>query len=77
MNKMADKLHSKKWIIHNTWFQQYLKSDSHDWHTHGETHFSNIYFVELPSKSLATEIFKHKKLKLKSGDLLTFPSSSQ
>jgi hypothetical protein len=74
MNKIADKLHSKKWIIHNSWFQQYLKSDSHDWHTHVKSNFANVYFVELPNKCLGTEIFKYKKLKVKTGDLLTFPA---
>jgi hypothetical protein len=74
MYEIADKLHCKNWTIINGWFQQYLKSDSHHWHTHGRCHFTNVYFVELPSKSLATEIFKYKKLKVETGDLLTFPA---
>ena len=74
MFKIASKLHSKEWKIHNCWFQQYLKSDQHKWHTHEKSNFTNVYFVELPCKSLATEIFKHKKLKVKTGDLLTFPA---
>jgi len=35
---------------------------------------SNVYFVELPSKSLGTEILNHGKLDLNEGDLLTFPA---
>jgi hypothetical protein len=73
MNEIAIKLYSKNWVIHNCWFQQYLKSDYHQWHTHQATNFTNIYFVELPDNSLATEIFKHRKLKIKEGDLITFP----
>jgi len=74
MNKIANKLHSKEWVIHNGWFQQYLKLGNHEWHTHPESHFTNVYFVELPHKSLVTEIYKHKKIKVEQGDLLTFPA---
>lgn len=74
MDKITSKLHCKDWIIHNFWFQQYLKLDHHNWHTHESSNFTNVYFVELPNKSLGTEIFNHKKLKLKEGDLLTFPA---
>ena len=74
MNKIAAELHSKEWSIQNGWFQQYLKSGNHGWHTHPQSHFTNVYFVELPHKSLATEIFKHKKIKVEQGDLLTFPA---
>jgi hypothetical protein len=74
MNKIAHKLHSKEWTIHNGWFQQYLKLENHGWHTHQTAHFANVYFVELPNKSLATEIYKLKKINVKEGDLLTFPA---
>ena len=74
LNKIALDLNSEKWIIHNTWFQQYLNSNYHDWHTHSGCQFTNVYFVELPDKSLITEIFNNKKINLNEGDLLTFPS---
>jgi len=74
MNEIALKLYSNSWNIHNFWFQQYLKSDQHTWHTHQGANFTNVYFVELPNKSLATEIYKCKKLNVKEGDLLTFPA---
>jgi hypothetical protein len=74
MSTIAFKLFSKKWIIHNGWFQQYSKSNIHTWHTHPTSQFSNVYFVSLPKKSLITEIFNHEKLDLEEGDLLTFPS---
>jgi len=74
MDKIALKLYSKKWNIHNFWFQQYLKSDKHTWHTHPDSQFTNVYFVELPDESLITQILGHKKIKVKEGDLLTFPA---
>lgn len=74
LNEIAKKLHSEKAVIDNIWFQQYKKNDEHSWHTHGLSNFSNVYFVELPLKSLATEILNVKDLNLNEGDLLTFPS---
>ena len=74
MDEISLKFNSKNWIIHNCWFQQYLKSNTHVWHTHHSSHFTNVYFVELPDKYLVTEIYEHKKLNVKEGDLLTFPA---
>jgi len=74
MYKISLKLFSKDWVIHNGWFQQYCKSDYHNLLTHAGANFANVYFVELPDKSLATEIYKNKNLNLKEGDLLTFPA---
>jgi hypothetical protein len=73
MDKIAIILDSKKWNINNGWFQQYTKSEGHEWHTHAKTNFTNVYFVELPSTSLGTEILNYQKLDLKEGDLLTLP----
>ena len=74
MLKIAFELKSKTCKIDNIWFQQYNKLSSHSWHTHEFAHFTNVYFVELPTKSLATEILDIKKLDLNEGDLLTFPA---
>jgi hypothetical protein len=74
MGDLALKLHSKKCSIQNGWFQQYKKSAFHGWHTHPKCNFTNVYFVELPDKSLATEILGHGKFDLNEGDLFTFPS---
>ena len=73
MDKLAIALKSKNWLINNGWFQQYEQSKSHSWHTHAKTNFTNVYFIELPNKSLGTEILNHEKLDLNEGDLLTFP----
>jgi hypothetical protein len=74
MLKISKEFKSKKCEIDNIWFQQYYKSDLHRWHTHAKCHFTNVYFVELPCKSLGTEILDQEKLDLHEGDLLTFPS---
>tara|TARA_R110000803_G_C11784309_1_gene297075 strand:+ start:40 stop:558 length:519 start_codon:yes stop_codon:yes gene_type:complete len=66
--------------IINMWFQQYQQNDTHHWHTHINSHFSCVYFVELPDTNIKTEIQsfykkKHKiNYKVKEGDILTFPS---
>jgi len=74
MKELALKLHSKNWTIHNGWFQQYKKSDTHAWHTHGGSNFTNVYFIELPDKSLGTEVLGFEKFDLNEGDLFTFPA---
>lgn len=74
MLKLADQLNSKNWKIHNGWFQQYHKLENHSWHVHGGANFTNVYFIELPSDDLGTEILNHKKINVKEGDLLTFPA---
>ena len=74
MLKITQELKSKRFTISNAWFQQYYKFDVHPWHTHPDCQFTNVYFVELPLKSLGTEILDEEKLDLNEGDLLTFPS---
>ena len=72
--EISVKLNAKKIQIANLWFQQYNKNSIHQWHTHPQCHFTNIYFIELPSKSLGTEILNHSNLDLNVGDLITFPA---
>tara|TARA_R100000742_G_C4205126_1_gene33099 strand:- start:94 stop:612 length:519 start_codon:yes stop_codon:yes gene_type:complete len=79
MFKLTKKMKHKTWGIHNFWFQQYEKKGYHNWHTHGSTQFSNVYFLELPDKKYGTEFLnvvtnKKFKINVKEGDLLTFPS---
>lgn len=74
LSNIANKLNSYNWEVDYYWFQQYHQNDFHDWHTHTNCQFTNIYYVELPNKELATEIFNHEPLKIKEGDLVSFPS---
>ena len=81
MNKMSKYFKSDKWTIPNVWFQQYYKSEYHDWHMHSSCQFTNVYFVELPSNKNKTEIFNlltnktFEYVDIKEGDILTIPST--
>ncbi len=64
--------------VANQWFQQYLRHDTHSWHTHPGSDLSIIYYVELPAYS-ATEFLDTASNKVSSfpvqeGDLIIFPS---
>ena len=67
--------------IHNMWFQSYYKKDNHNWHIHEGTHWTNVYFLELPNKKFKTELydpFKKKiidNIEIKEGTLLSFPAN--
>ena len=67
-------------MIHNCWYQQYIKNNFHSWHTHGGCNLSSVYYVELPSNKYQTEFFDTIKKsyinvgKVEEGDILTFPS---
>ena len=65
--------------INNVWFQQYYNTDSHFTHSHPGTHFTNVYYVELPHKSQRTEIYDPVSKQFFSwdvneGDILTMPA---
>jgi len=66
---------STKLKIDNYWFQQYLKNHYHNWHTHPYSHFSNVFYLELPRGTPETEFLeKNEELKIKEGDILSFPA---
>lgn len=65
--------------IHNVWYSQYYKNDIHNWHTHSECQFTNIYYLELGDTNQGTEIYdgfenKRYDYDLSEGDMLTMPS---
>ena len=75
----TDKNAHKEIKIHNVWYNQYLKGDTHSWHTHGECQFTNIYFLELNNSKHSTQIFDGHSNEMfehqfKEGDLVSFPS---
>ena len=75
----VEEQYSAKLKINNFWFQQYHKNDYHNWHTHPHTHFSNVFYLELPKGNPGTEFLaydskKNKELDLKEGDILSFPA---
>ena len=61
-------------IVQNIWYQQYNSNDEHDWHTHTGSHYTNIYFVELPDKDMKTEILDMANIDVKEGDIISFPA---
>lgn len=64
--------------IPNLWFQIYKKDDFHEYHVHSDTHFTNIFYVDLPNKEVKTDILDLKgskvNLNVREGDILTIPA---
>lgn len=60
------------------WFQVYKKNDFHAEHTHGRTHFTNVFYVQLPQENLKTKIKKSDGSVLdfnaEEGQIVTFPA---
>lgn len=80
MHEMAEFLHCENWQIINAWFQQYNQSDKHEWHTHPDSNYTNVYYLELPDTRMKTQIFDVvdkkliKDIEVQEGDILTFPA---
>ena len=72
LEKITKSLNCLKYEITGFWFQQYINSGFHNWHTHGHCHFSNVYFLECP-KGCETE-FKDVKEDYEEGDIISFPA---
>jgi len=60
------------------WFQQYHKGDTHGWHVHDSCHWANVYFLELPSSDMKTQILDLDRNEIvyeaQEGDIVSFPS---
>jgi hypothetical protein len=63
MQEQSKFMFTKEMTIHHAWFQQYWQFDKHDWHTHGQAQFANIYYLEII-----------KEIDVEEGDLITFPA---
>tara|TARA_R110000744_G_scaffold165585_1_gene282738 strand:- start:771 stop:1289 length:519 start_codon:yes stop_codon:yes gene_type:complete len=74
MNDLAKQFKAKHWEIHHMWCQSYLKGDYHKWHTHPLSHFAHIYYLELPTNKMATEFKDGEVVKVKEGDVISFPA---
>ena len=81
MNTMSKKLKCRNWDISNGWFQVYSENDSHSWHTHSKSNYTNIYYINLPDKSVKTQVYDvvTKKViddfQVTEGQLLTMPAN--
>lgn len=80
LNEVFQTFGFDRYNVHNIWFQQYIKNDSHPWHTHTDCHYTCIYYVELPNGAPCTQFIDpidHKtifEIDVKEGDILIIPS---
>jgi len=81
ITKMLLELSMDEATIHNMWFQSYYNKDAHDWHIHEGTHWTNVYFLELPDTKFKTELYDSfnkriiNNIEVKEGTLLSFPAN--
>lgn len=65
--------------IKSLWFQDYPINGFHVPHVHPSCHFTNVWYLNFPSKSATTQIFDPITknvidVDVNEGDILTFPS---
>ena len=81
MNNMAKKLKCKTWNIDNGWFQVYDETNTHQWHVHEKSNYTNVYYLHLPDDTIKTEVYDVTTGKIlngfevKEGQILTLPAS--
>ena len=81
MIEMRDALQCKNYMIQKAWFQSYSTGDFHNWHTHPDTNWTNIYYLNMPNSSLKTEILDYNSneilttVEVEEGDILSIPAS--
>jgi len=56
LKQVYDKLHYNSVKFNGIWFQQYHKLDNHGFHRHDFTHWTNVYYLELPSGTPGTTL---------------------
>ena len=72
LEEVTSLLGCKHWRISRYWFQKYGTNGHHGWHTHPNTHFSNVYYLECPEDG--TTKFEKFDVTCEEGDVLTFPA---
>ncbi len=77
--KVYSELQYNSLTYDNYWFQQYVTNDFHDWHVHGVTNWTNIYYVELPNNEVKTEVISPENYsvfvpEVEEGCILTMPA---
>jgi uncharacterized protein YjlB len=73
LNDFKLKNNFKKVRMTNMWFQVYGEGDFHSLHTHTKTNFTNIFYIQLPSASVKTNIINYD-VDVEEGDILSFPA---
>lgn len=67
--------------VKEMWYQQYVKGNFHQWHTHPHSGWAGIYYIELPSDDTKTQLYDSLEnkvidnLDLREGDLFVFPAT--
>ena len=69
---MCHTLNVNHYNISKFWFQRYSLGGKHSWHTHPQTNYANVYFLECPSGSSTK--FKNFVEDCEEGDILSFPA---
>ena len=68
-------LYYEKINVNQIWYQVYEKNNIHNWHTHSDCHWTNVYLL---NSDMKTEIKNLKgnliKYDVEEGDIITFPS---
>ena len=65
----------------NMWFQQYYHNSKHQWHNHGNSNWSAVYYVQMPDDKIKTLLWDYHgdkivdDIELQEGDLFVFPSN--
>lgn len=62
--------------VSNYWYQKYNQGDSHPWHVHLGSNFSNVYYLNLPGGGAKTtfKVFDEEfSIDVKEGQILSFP----
>jgi len=65
--------------VSEMWYQIYEKGQQHGWHTHGNAQFTNIYYLDLPYRSMQTQFYdvvnkKSIEINVKEGQIITIPT---
>ena len=78
LEEIMDNLGYQRPVVHELWFQQYSKNDTHDWHVHGHN-FTGVYYVELEDAPKTELIIPYDQEtiivpEVEVGSILVFPS---
>jgi len=80
MKNVYSKLEFTQFGYLNCWFQQYYNNSFHGWHVHGTANWTNVYYLELPSDDVKTQIRNQKTESIvipnvEEGYILTMPAT--
>ena len=79
INSMINELGFSSYFLVAIWYQQYMNSGTHGWHTHSDN-YTGVYYLELPEETPKTQIVNPINqteiidLNINEGDFVLFPS---